>query len=75
MELINENDLQNVCGGNCALKIAERTATGLMLMGAFIGVCALAILTPSPKKHKKIERKQVFPSKKVVYTTEITYLN
>lgn len=72
MKLINENDLQNVCGGNCALKIAERTATGLMLMGAFIGVCALATLTPSPKKHKKIERKQVFPSKKVVYRIKLS---
>ena len=72
MTLMNENELENVCGGNCALKIAGRTAKGLILMGAFIGVCALAKLTPSPKKHKKIEQKQVLPSQ-VVRTTETIY--
>ena len=72
MTLMNEKELENVCGGNCALKIAGRTATGLMLMGAFIGVCALAKLTPSPKKKKKSDKKQILPSK-VVHTTETIY--
>lgn len=76
MTLINEKELENVCGGKCILNVTERTAKCLVLFGAFIGVCALAKLTPSPKKNKKVEKKsekkQVLPSK-VVHTTKTIY--
>lgn len=41
MELINENDLQNVCGGSCKDKVSALVTVGTVLVVSGIVTCAV----------------------------------
>ena len=41
MELINENDLQNVCGGSCKSAVSALVTAGTVLVVSSIVTCAV----------------------------------
>lgn len=81
MELINENELENVCAGQMVEYAIAYTARGAVMFGAFLAVCAIAKLPSGDKKPKKTDEKpeqkqpqvQAKPSKIIHYTKVIIY--
>lgn len=62
MELINENDLQNVCGGGKVLK-GIQTASKACILASAVGLIALAIYdgvkNPTPRKTVTVKEEEI----------------
>lgn len=69
MELINENDLQNVCGGSCKEALSTLVTAGAVLI--VCGVVTYAIL----EDDLDVETVLRVPVKKQTVVTEKTYYN
>ena len=62
MELINENDLQNVCGGGKVLK-GIQTASKACILASAVGMIAFVIYysikNPQPRQKVTVEEKEI----------------
>lgn len=76
MELINEKNLENICGGKSIEDRIESAAKKAIFFGKFIAVCAIAKLTSDCMKNKKAKKQlepEQIPAAKIIHIDKTTY--
>lgn len=69
MELINENELENICGGGKISKVIE-TVSIMCLVGSMIGTGALVSYASAQKKELERRKHPKVVADHVVYIVE-----
>ena len=76
MELINEKNLENICGGKSIENRIESATKKAIFFGKFIAVCAIAKLTSNCIKNKKAKEETELiqiPVAKIIHIDKTTY--